>query len=134
MLLSLINIGSVTALTAIISLQLSSLMMSYVLSIACVFYRRLKHPETLPKARWSLGRFGLYINGGGLIYSTFVFFWCFWPINTPTALETFNWSSLMFTTIVIISGATYLLVGRRNYVSPVALVRNTREEFQSGVE
>lgn len=99
-------------------------MITYVCSIACVFYRRLRHPELLPKARWSLGRLGPVINAGGLVYSTFVFFWCFWPIQASIDLTTFNWAILMFMTVATVSGMTYLFVGRRKYVGPVALVRN----------
>lgn len=124
-LLSLINIGSKVAFNAILSLQLSFLMISYVCSIACVLYRRLKHPELLPRARWSLGRrWGPVINAVGLIYSTFIFFWCFWPIQASNDLTTFNWAVLMFITMVIVTGLTYLFVGRRQYIGPVALVKN----------
>lgn len=101
------------------------------MSIACILYRRLKHPKLLPKARWSLGRFGPIINGGALIYSLFLFFWCFWPLQTPIDSSTFNWAALMFTTLVVASGITYLLGGRREYVSPVALVKNERVVSQA---
>lgn len=122
-LLSLINIGSKVAFNAILSLQLSFGMISYVCSIACVLYRRLKHPELLPKARWSLGRrCGPVINAVGLVYSTFIFFWCFWPIQADNDLNTFNWAVLLFVTMIIVSGVNYLVVGRRQYVGPVALV------------
>lgn len=89
-LLSLINIGSKVALNAIISLQLSALMSSYTVSIGCVLYRRLKHPELLPPARWRLGRFGVAINGLAVIYSSYTFFWCFWPLETPVDASSFN--------------------------------------------
>jgi amino acid transporter len=121
-LLSLLNIGSTVAFSAIVSLQLSSLMLTYMLSISCVFYRRLTHPELLPPARWSLGRFGVMINGAALIFSTYLFFWCFWPLQTPVDLTTFNWAVLMFFTIVIVSTTFYFLGGRRKYAGPVSLV------------
>jgi amino acid transporter len=123
-LLSLINIGSTTAFNAIISLQLAALMMTYAVSIACILYRRLQHPELLPHARWSLGRFGPAINAGGLAYATFIFFWCFWPIQTPVQPNTFNWAVVIFWSVTIGSGVVYLAWGRKNYVGPVALVKN----------
>lgn len=126
LLLSLINIGSTVAFNAIVSLQLSSLMITYVVSVACVLYRRLNHPELLPKARWSLGRMGPAINGIALVYSSFIFFWCFWPLGTPVTLESFNWAILLFMTVLIASLATYFIKGRRVYVGPVALVNNGR--------
>lgn len=126
MVLSFINIGSSTAFSAIISLQLSSLMFTYGISIACVLYRRLTRPDLLPRCRWSLGRFGPMINAVALIYSTQVFFWCFWPITTPVDFTTFNWSVLMFMTLLIASGITYYFAGRREYVGPVTLVTPER--------
>ena len=59
MILPFINIGSDVAFDAIISFNLVSLMISYMVSIGCVLYRRIYHPELLPKARWSLGRAGV---------------------------------------------------------------------------
>lgn len=60
--LSLINLGSNAAFNAILSLQLSSLNASYAICISCVMVRRLRNPQSLPPARWSLGRWGLPIN------------------------------------------------------------------------
>jgi amino acid transporter len=51
-LLSLINIGSSTAFNAIISVQVVSIMLTYCISMCCVLYRRVAHPELIPKARW----------------------------------------------------------------------------------
>jgi amino acid transporter len=75
-LLGLINIGSSVAFNAIISLQIVALMFSYTISISCVLYRRIKHPELLPYARWSLGRWGVPINVVGVCYSSFGEFVC----------------------------------------------------------
>lgn len=126
LLLSLINIGSTVAFNAIVSLQLASLMTTYSVSIACVLYRRLTDPESLPKARWSLGRYGPTVNWIGFIYSTFIIFWCFWPLATPVTPQTFNWAILLFMTVLIASLAFYFTRGRRVYVGPVALVNNGR--------
>lgn len=124
--LSLINIGSATAFNAIISLQLVSLMLTYAVSIGCVLIRRLLHPEKLPKARWSLGRFGAAVNVGGLTYAIFAFFWCFWPGTTPVELKTFNWSVLIFVTVAVVSMTMYVFKGRHVYDGPVALVQTGR--------
>ena len=101
-------------------------MTTYSVSIACVLHRRLTNPETLPKARWSLGRYGPLVNGIGFIYSTFIIFWCFWPLATPVEAKTFNWAIMLFMIVFIGSLATYFIKGRRAYVGPVALVNNGR--------
>ena len=119
----LLNIGSSTAFNAVFFLQLSSLMLIYIISIICVLYRHLVHPEQLLPARWRLSLFGPWINTGGIIYSMFVFFWCFWPGSTPPTLKIFNWSIVIFTRLLVSSGLTYFWKGRRSYPSPVVSVK-----------
>lgn len=126
-LLALINIGSDVAFNAIISLQVVALMFTYGISISCVLYRRLYHPELLPPARWSLGRFGVPVNAIGLAYVTFAFFWAFWPNNTPVDRETFNWAVVMFVGVGILSVIYYWLHGRKVYVGPVMSVEGRRD-------
>ncbi|PSN74810.1 amino acid permease 2 [Corynespora cassiicola Philippines] len=120
--LSLINIGSDVAFNAIISLNVVSLMITYVFSIGCVLYRRIFHPELLPTSRWSLGKWGVPINIGGFLYSFHAFFWCFWPNTTPTDKENFQWSSVMFVGVAILCGVDYFFRGRKQYKGPVVLV------------
>jgi choline transport protein len=126
-LLSLINIGSNVAFNAIISLNLVSLMLTYIVSIGCVLYRRIYHPELLPAARWSLGRFGVPINASGLLYSIFAFFWCFWPNGTPVDATSFNWAVVMFLGVFLVSVVYYYAHGKNIYTGPVVLVEGWRE-------
>lgn len=120
MLLSLINIGSTAAFNAIISLQIVALMASYSISISCVLYSRLTN--TLPPARWSLGKFGIPVNVFGIAYALFAFFWCFWPNVTPVQLGTFNWAVVLFVAVVISCVVAYFVKGRKVYVGPVVYV------------
>lgn len=126
-LLALINIGSDVAFNAIISLQVVALMFTYGISISCVLYRRIYHPELLPPARWTLGRFGVPVNIIGLLYVTFAFFWSFWPNETPVDRTTFNWSLVMFLGVGVLSLFYYFLHGRKVYVGPVVSVEGRRD-------
>lgn len=123
MTLSLINIGSTTAFNAIVSLQVVSLMFTYVCSLSCVLYQRIRHPELIPTARWSLGRWGVLINLLGLVYASFSFFWSFWPAYTPTTAEDFNWSVLIFVVVFVACLFAYHFQGRRVYQGPVKTVK-----------
>jgi len=125
-LLSLINIGSATAFNAIISLQVCAIMMTYACSVACVLYRRIAHPELIPNARWSLGKWGILVNSLGLAYVSFTFFWSFWPNNTPVDLESFNWSVVLFLGVLIICLVMYVVKGRKVYNGPVTGIRANR--------
>src|ERR1700743_960983 len=88
-LLCLINLGSTLAFNIIVSLSLLALLSSYTISIGCVFYRRIMgHP--LPPARWSLGRWGIWLNGAGFFYSLFTIVWCSMPIALPVDSSTAN--------------------------------------------
>jgi amino acid transporter len=125
MLLSLINIGSVTAFNAIISLNVAALMFTYAMSMSCVIYRKVYHPESLPPKRWSLGRAGLPINILGLLYVIFALFWSFWPGDASTTLDDFNWSVVIFVGVFVISLVMYFFKGRKEYVGPVVTVNRS---------
>ncbi|KAL6712604.1 hypothetical protein ACN47E_000481 [Coniothyrium glycines] len=122
-LLSLINIGSTTAFHAIVSLQVVSLMFTYACSISCVLYRRIRYPTTFPKARWSLGRWGIIVNTLGLVYSLFTFFWSFWPTYTYVLAEDFNWSVAIFVVTLALCLIMYYTKGKWVYIGPVKNVR-----------
>lgn len=96
-------------------------------SIGAVLYRRIYHPELLPRCRWSLGKWGVLINTGGLLYSTHAFFWCFWPNTTPTDLENFNWAVVMFAGVSVLCMIDYFVRGRKHYKGPVVLVEGWKE-------
>lgn len=120
--LCLINIGSDVAFNAIISLNVVSLMITYVISIGAVLYRRIRHPELLPQCRWSLGRWGVLVNTLGVLYALHAFFWCFWPMSTPTTLVDFNWASVMFVGVGVLCMVDYVVRARKVYKGPVVLV------------
>ena len=122
-LLSLINLGSNAAFNAILSLQLSALMASYAICITCIVLKRVRDPNSLPKARWSLGKLGLPINVLAMCYSTFACFWTFWPNSTPVDVESFNWAPVIFMAVMIFAMIAYVLQGRHQFDGPVALVK-----------
>jgi choline transport protein len=126
--LSFINIGSDAAFNAIVSLNLTSLMITYVVSIGCVLYRRITNPELLPRCRWSLGRWGVPINAFAVLYSSYVFFWMFWPQTTSNAAADFNWSVLMFMVVLLVSILDWVVRGRKVYTGPVTLTEGYKGE------
>ena len=96
--LSLINIGSATALNAFLSVSVSALMATYTISLACILVKRLIG-ESLPPARWrlfgksarpqdtagGLGKYGPLVNTVALMYSLWAIFWSFCPLfDNPT--------------------------------------------------
>lgn len=121
--LSLINIGSETAFNAIISLNVAALMYTYIVSIICVIYRKIWHPNTLPHRRWDMGRAGLAVNIIGLLYCCFALFWSLWPSERHVTRENFNWSVVIFVGVFIMSLLMYIVSGRKKYSGPVVIVQ-----------
>ncbi|KAL9013965.1 MAG: hypothetical protein Q9173_001363 [Seirophora scorigena] len=116
--ISLINLGSSVALGAIISLTLASLLSSYMLSIGCMFLKRLRG-EPLPPAALPLGRWGLAINGIALAFLTAFFIFCFFPTTRLVDASTMNWNSAMFGGITLFATTWYLVGGHKKYRPPV---------------
>lgn len=94
-LLNLITLGSIVAFEAIVSLQILSLMSTYLLSLSCVVWRRF-FGAPLPTATWSLGRLALPINLLGIAYCIFLIIFLPWPGAVPVDAATMNWASVMF--------------------------------------
>ncbi len=118
---SLINIGSTIAFDAMVSLGVVALMATYAISISCVLLKRLRG-ETLPPARWTLGKAGIYVNATALIYITWAFFWSFWPtVYEPTA-QTFNLAAVLFVGSMGIACLEYFVHARWYYEGPVVKV------------
>ncbi|KAB8068941.1 amino acid transporter [Aspergillus leporis] len=121
-LLSLINIGSTTALLAIVTLTIGSLMSSYVITIGCLLLKRIRG-QPLPPRRWSLGRYGMAINIGALCFLLPVFVFAFFPLTSTVDKESMNWCVVMYCGIMLIAITYYIFRGRHVYVPPVALVK-----------
>ncbi|XPS71073.1 hypothetical protein M3J09_003258 [Ascochyta lentis] len=122
-LMAVINIGSTTAFYAIVSLQVVSLMFTYAVSLSCILHRRIANPQSLPAARWSLGRWGVPVNIAGLVYVLFSFFWSFWPTLAQFEARYFNWAGVLFGAVLLACLASYRVQGRHVYRAPVKGVR-----------
>lgn len=120
-LLSLINIGSVTAFHAIGSLAVNAILGTYLISFSVMILRRLRGP--LPPRRWSLGKYGLFVNLGAIAFLLVVWVFVFFPLAPQVTPETMNWSILMFGSTMLFAVVYYLLVGKKRYKSPVDLIK-----------
>lgn len=109
-----INFGSAVGFNAIISLVSVSLTCSYVITIFCVLWQRWKGGG-LPRARFTLGRAGVFINIAALCtMSPIVVLAPFPPVADVTA-DTMNYASLVFGIVVIFSAINYVFVGRKKF-------------------
>ncbi|KAK3317953.1 amino acid permease [Apodospora peruviana] len=122
-LLSLINIGSHAAFNAIGSMATSAILGTYIISFTCMVLRRLRGP--LPSRRWSLGKFGMAVNVGAIMFLLVVWVFTFFPIagGEFLTLETMNWNSLMFGACMLFAVVYYFIFGKHTYTPPVMLVK-----------
>lgn len=121
-LLSLINIGSPIALNSITSLATTSLLSSYICSVGCMVWRRWTGAPMLP-SKFSLGRYGLAINVGSVIFLVVVFVLAFFPQNPNPTPDLMNWNIVIYGAVTLFSLAFYVYRGSRRYDGPVAYVR-----------
>lgn len=125
-LLAMIYIGSPVAFYAITSLLTCALLQCYCLSIGCMLWRRVAKPETLPPAKFPLGRYGIPINALAVVYSLYAFFWSFWPQYYPVTAPDFNWASPIFGITLIGAMIYFAFVARKHYLGPVTMVEGRK--------
>jgi len=121
-LLSCIYIGSPVAFYAITSLATVALLQCYCLSIGCVMWRRIYHPETLPPAKFSLGRWGVPVNAWAVMWSFYAFFWGFWPQSTPVTAGGMNWAGPIFVATILLALVYFQFRAKHHYFGPVVEV------------
>lgn len=121
-LLSLINIGSATALNSITSLSTNALLSSYICSIGCMIWRRWTGAPLLP-SHFSLGCWGLALNISSVAFLIFAFIFSFFPMSPTPDATVMNWNILIYGVVVVFSITYYFLQGRFFYVGPVQYVR-----------
>ncbi|KAK5169166.1 uncharacterized protein LTR77_006475 [Saxophila tyrrhenica] len=125
--LCLVQLGSTIAFNIIVSLSVLGLLSTYMISIGCVLLRRIKG-QPLPHARWSLGRYGIYINAFGFLYSAFIVVMACFPTFLPVDLASANWAPLVWVGVMILSGVVYLVHGKWHYTPPVEFVEGRKLE------
>lgn len=125
-LMALLYLGSTAAFYAIISLFTAAILSCYCFSIGCVLWRRVFHPETLPPARFSLGRWGTLVNSLAVVFSFYCLFWSFWPQTYPVTSTNFNWAIVMFGGTMIFAMVFFFVKARHVYHGPVVAVEGRK--------
>lgn len=126
--LCLINLGSNFGFNIIIGLSSTGSLATYFCSIGCLISARMR-AAPLPPARWSLGRWGMFINIVAVLWSVQVFIFCFFPVTYPItsdSLEDMNWVVVIFFAVVILSAVFYAFHGRKHYKGPVVFIDGQR--------
>ena len=95
------------------------------MSIGCVLLKRIRG-EPLPKARWSLGRWGIWLNGFAFFYSAFLIVFACFPVEIPVTADSANYAPAVWIGVMILTVVAYVLHGRKHYTPPVIFVEGVR--------
>jgi amino acid transporter len=71
LLLSLINIASVTAFNAMLSLAIISLYLTYIAPVILIFYLRIRYPTSIEWGPFRMGRIGPAVNMISIMYMAY---------------------------------------------------------------
>jgi amino acid transporter len=127
-LLSLINIGSSTALTAILALSTCSLYISYIIPIFLLVLRRFDQVrQPIPWGPWTLGRYGLAVNLYAIIFGTFIVVFVPFPTTIPVTADNMNYAGPVFVGMALLLLVDWFFRGRRRFQGPLKelLTRNS---------
>lgn len=121
--LTAIAIGSEVAYGIFVSLNVSGLLTSYIICIACILQKRLRG-EPLPTSRFSLGKAGNMVNIIALCFLTVFWLFQFFPAAPSPTPSEMNWSCVIWVSILAFFMAYYAVRGRHKYVGPIAYVKD----------
>ncbi|KAI1457798.1 putative GABA permease [Annulohypoxylon moriforme] len=136
-LLSLITLGSSVAFSNIVNLSIAGLYSSYLLSCALLLWRRTQAqgikpydsnisrvgPGNLHWGPWRIpGALGVLNNVFACMYLLLLWFWAFWPPETPVTPQNMNFNVLTFGAVVLFAVAWYIVYGRKVYIGPIVEV------------
>ncbi|GAP85115.2 putative amino acid polyamine transporter I [Rosellinia necatrix] len=131
--LSLVNIGSATAFTGVISISVAGLFGSYLVAASLLLYRRLTGGIRLPNSDdslttdtdltwgpWHLPKtLGVINNTFTCVYLVYVLFFSFWPSYSQVTPQNMNWSILVFGATILFSVLYYVVWARKTYTGPI---------------
>ncbi|OKP13509.1 Choline transport protein [Penicillium subrubescens] len=117
--LSVINVASETALSAILALSTSSLYVSYLIPIVMMIIRRLdSNRGSIPFGPWNLGRFGMAINVFSLVFGVFVCIFVPFPTQLPVTAANMNWSGPVFIGVCLLLVIDWTFRARHKFIGP----------------
>lgn len=121
MLLLLIPIGSETAFNAILSLAILALYVSYTLPCIFIFLQRVSG-EDVVTSKWSLGRWGVWVNGAASVYGLFICVWLCFPSKLPVTASNMNWAGPIVGFVIIFCIFDWFVRGRHQFAVPTVQV------------
>jgi amino acid transporter len=117
--LGLIELGSSTALNAILGGLILCLYSSYSLAIVGLLISRRK-PFQEPHY-FNLGKLGFFVNIISVGWSVMMIVWLSMPLYLPVTSASMNYASAVFGAVLLVSTINWFTYSRRIYKSPIAM-------------
>jgi choline transport protein len=118
LLLSLVNIASTTALSAILALTTSSLFISYVIPVILMARKRIRK-EHITFGPFTLGRWGLAINIYAIVFGIFICTFVSFPTEIPVTATNMNYSGPVFLGVSVLLICDWVIRGRGRFTGPL---------------
>ncbi|KAJ5707298.1 amino acid transporter [Penicillium malachiteum] len=129
-LIGLINIGSSEVLSIVLSLTMEAFFFSYMIPLSLLLATFMSQAKTLlrpPGLTWGpfrvRGIWGILNNIAALVFCAVAVIFGFWPNENHPPLSKMNWSSVIFSSAIVLSVFYYLGWGRKHYMGPVMEVQ-----------
>lgn len=118
-LIQLINIGSTTALYAIVSISTIGLYISYVMPILFIFLAKIRGDQIV-YGPWKMSRaLGLATNLFAVVYGIFIIIWLPFPPYMPLTAENFNYAGPIIGFVILLAfGDWFVGTGEKRFEVP----------------
>lgn len=131
--LSLLNIGSTTALTAMFALTTSTLYVSYLIPIVLLVMKRLRK-DHIAFGPWTLGRWGLPVNIFAILFGILVCIFVPFPTILPVTAQNMNYCGPVFGGLMILLPFYWRIKGRHTFKGPLQELLEPRNRRSSNSE
>ncbi|KAJ6001079.1 hypothetical protein N7481_001488 [Penicillium waksmanii] len=119
-LIGLLELGSATALNAILGSAVLCIFSSYAIPITCSLLS--KRSAVARPHYFSLGRgLGTALNLVSVVWIVFVFVWLCFPLYLPVTMDSMNWAVLVCAVVILISGINWLIHAKTGFHVPSAI-------------
>jgi choline transport protein len=124
-LLQLLNIGSSTALFAILGLSTIGLYLSYILPVLFIIIAKVRGDQ-ITYGPFKLHALGLPINLFALCYGIFILVWLPFPPFLPVTGENMNYAGPIMAAVLIAAVLDWLITGKTRFKVPSEFKRPHR--------
>ncbi|KAH7040332.1 amino acid/polyamine transporter I [Microdochium trichocladiopsis] len=124
-LLAMLNLHADTfiALGAITSLCSLALFFSYAIILGVVIHLRFTTPG-LPKAAFSIGRWGLPVNIFAMVWTCYMMIWLPFPTELPVTAESMNYCIAVFGTVMVGATTAWFAWAKDSWAGPNQAIVN----------